>query len=547
MKSPPQEPTVQWIVECADLWNAQFLSPTDLAADAQKYAIPLSARNIEDLWRLKLLKADIVTSNGPVRLKGLSLLAKSDKRYHYADFRVAAPRKRGWLNAARHLRAGPRGLELRFHPFRFLVLVVLHRLLNPTISPYQGLVSSKGFSQIAKSHLSLLKRIDLSAATERSNKIAEMAIAGEPWTYPRVFSRKNIPLTPTPLDHERRLATYTSKTIELCRSVSIDWIEQARTDICQEADRLDSNRTTYTMLRLGRGLLQPETRDRLGGSVFLRGIAETLRRMAEEAHQTELPEEDEKGFGHTFVDVRKRIYGSKRLFDGDRAPAQEFMRQQRIDFGTRLRWYVEGDTEYGALSSVFNKWNRSPITLVNLRGKVVERNILAFRDALRNDVSSGVFSFVSLDGDRSDFARAARKAAANDEICGRLLINSPDFEFSNFDISELEEIAWCAAIPEGLPNSYRHTLHTRLKNVNNAATFVHAVSRGLPTHSPLQKGIRWGEMLIQYAAEHPQRIDKSRRAIVEAVAEATRTASANYAASRAELKMDPVTGRMVKR
>lgn len=67
---------------------------------------------------------------------------------------------------------------------------------------------------------------------------------------------------------------------------------------------------------------------------------------------------------------------------------------------------MEGNSEYHALQSVFGSY--IAIDLVNLRGHVVAKagKGVGFRDNLRSDLKSLVFSFVSIDGDRSDYLGA---------------------------------------------------------------------------------------------------------------------------------------------
>ena len=67
--------------------------------------------------------------------------------------------------------------------------------------------------------------------------------------------------------------------------------------------------------------------------------------------------------------------------------------------------------------------------------------------------------FISIDGDRSDNVRIVRKAAEEDDICGRFFISEPDFEFQNFTLDELEEILWKVCEDRGAPDSIRKNLH----------------------------------------------------------------------------------------
>ena len=134
-----------------------------------------------------------------------------------------------------------------------------------------------------------------------------------------------------------------------------------------------------------------------------------------------MPEEDELGFGVWQKDSRRIIYGSERVLDAPRNISNELMRQYGLDYGVRVRCYVEGETEYGALNSIIKPQNG--IELINLGGNFIEgkKKGMAFRASLRNDKKSRIFSIVVLDNDRSDFVRAVRNAAAQDQMCGLFL------------------------------------------------------------------------------------------------------------------------------
>ena len=153
-------------------------------------------------------------------------------------------------------------------------------------------------------------------------------------------------------------------------------IEKARQEICITAEMLDPNKTVHNILRLTSGEARiNNVKGRLGGSLVLLTMAEMLRRAEEEVFNVRLPEEDELGFGIVFRDTRRELYGSERLLDGDRRVADEFIRQQGLDSGVRVRWYCEGETEYYAVESVLGDF--LAIQLINLRGRVAERGEVA--------------------------------------------------------------------------------------------------------------------------------------------------------------------------
>jgi hypothetical protein len=199
-------------------------------------------------------------------------------------------------------------------------------------------------------------------------------------------------------------------------------------------------------------------------------MAEMIRRATEDALGMTLPEETEVRMPWR---GKERLYGSSRILDGDTRAANEFMRWHQLDYGVRVRWYVEGDTEYGALSWVVEELGAGHIELINLRGQVAQRRVLAFRDNLCADLKKGTFSLISIDGDRPDFLRAVIKAAEADEICGEFFVSKPDFEFHNFTLPELEEVLWSVASEGGATPRNRERLHRAIANAKSGDQLLH--------------------------------------------------------------------------
>lgn len=537
-----------WIAEREALWQMKFLDPGGLASHARERGVNFSADDIERLWLLKLLKADVVVCKARARRKGLLFVGRDENgRYLYADARVAQPRKHGWADSARKLRVNHDGVELRFHPFRYWILAKLQRLLTFDIMPMQPLLLVRGYDRLWRWFARHLKRLELASSFERWNEVVALAVSSEPCVYPAILGRIQFPVGRTVEEQRRLIAEHKSEVLELYKKIPVGEIEKIQQQLCVDAYSLDSNRNVYAMLRLAKGKSRLELKDDLGGALYLRTMAEILRRMTEEAQGVQLPEEDHAGIGHTFLEVRERIYGARRLFDNNPAVRREFMRQFQLDCGSRVRWYVEGHTEYGALRSVFGETEGSPVTIVNLRGNVVRGDVLAFRDALRDDIKSGVFSIVSLDADRGDYVRAVRKAAHDDEICGHVYIHSPDFELGNLDVAELEEVVLGVAEARVSGPDERLRLHKAVEHAKSGREFMKGTVAAMPQLAQLGKGIRWGQLLMEYALDHPKRANGGTRPIVDAVRTAARGTDANYTATRKGYRVDPRTGRLVKR
>jgi len=93
-----------------------------------------------------------------------------------------------------------------------------------------------------------------------------------------------------------------------------------------------------------------------------------IRRAAEMAFDIEIPEEDELGSGWDAGSVKPYLYGTQRLNDDYKAKATFIRDLGLLDYSVRLRWYVEGPTELGALEYLLEGYNK--IDIENLRGDV---------------------------------------------------------------------------------------------------------------------------------------------------------------------------------
>jgi hypothetical protein len=308
---------------------------------------------------------------------------------------------------------------------------------------------------------------------------------------------------------------------------------------------LDENTDVHRILRLGDEKLRLNLEGNLGGAMLFRTMAEFLRRATEEVFTVQLKEEDQWG-----DEAKERLLGSKRLFDGGRYAGNELLRQHGLSYGPRLRWYVEGDTEFGGLSDLFKDFGATDIEILNLKGQIVQKNQIAFRESLRSDLRMGIFSFVSLDKDVSRNTQVVKAAALQDQICGGFFISDPDFEFENFDLSELQEIVWNIALELGAYTTKKPILLEATKAANKGRIFekgVKKASNDIPELWGIAKGEKWGVRLIQYALEHPYKLNGKERLCVKAIREAfaSRTTSYNY--SRRYCHVDPQTGQNVKR
>ncbi len=547
----------KWLAERSDIWQMDLLDDRGLSKFARDRGINFWHYQIKQLWQLRLLRADLVISTRKLDPVGLIEAKKGGSgRKFYADERILRRRTKGWGSAAAKLRSLPSSVKLYFHPFRYYVLYHLDRILQVNIHPMQVLIAAERYPNLLDRILSVF--LDWSASYQflksvhNWNSITALAVATEPCVYERLFKKLKYPPT-IDFDRQReRIQEHWKEVAECYRKIGPDTIEEFRKQLCINAELLDPNKDVHMILRLMGSGFRSKIKGRLGGSLHLLTMAEMLRRAAEEEFGVELREEDELGFGITPEGLKKRLYDSDRILNGSRTEAGEFLRKFGLDYGTRLRWYVEGETEYGALDTVFGRY--SAIDLVNLRGNVFQKGGkgVSFRDSLRSDLNARIFSFILIDKDNKDYVRVLRKAVERDEVCGMIFVSDPDFEFHNFTHAELEEILWQIAVENGAPDSARKMLHGAIIGVRSANELWSEAKRAMPELRKSGKGMLWGAKLMQFALNNPQIRDEAlgkekNRPVVEAVNAAIRAVRVNYLLSRREYQIDPSNWALVKR
>ncbi|OFW27547.1 MAG: hypothetical protein A3J28_13680 [Acidobacteria bacterium RIFCSPLOWO2_12_FULL_60_22] len=537
------------ILAKSEIWPRQFLDPEALARFCSDRGIRIWDGTLVRLWQLGLLRADLIISPKKFRKAGLIEVGKYDKgNYAYADARQPARFSGGFGAAASQLHNLDPSIKLYFHPFRYYVLCKYDDFCRPwpriseftSIKEFQKLKKLLVRFQKKHSDSGLISRVFL-----RANEIAALAIAAEPCVYELISGHFRFPAHKNKAAHRKDIEDHWQGVRDCYKKVGLGRIKEAGELLSVARSRLDPNRDLHDVMRLAEYERMGKIRGHLGGALFLNELAETIRRGAEKAFGIELPEEGETWSYNAWF--KKDRYGSKRIFDGDPKVAKEVLKRW-WQYGVRLRWYVEGHTELGALQFVFGS-SPAEITLVNLRGLFVEKkNKLAFRDSLRIDFKDLVFSFVSLDRDVSDNLSAVIKAAEDDEICGRFFASDPDFEFANFTITELEEVLWQIALGKGADAGKRPVLHRAIRNTKKAGELEKSAKRSIPELNHFKKDKEWGRRLMEFALRNPTNEKGSVRPILNSITEARRFVCwYDYKSTKEKFRVDPNTGECVER
>lgn len=546
----------KWILNRESIWQMRLLNSDDFARLLCEKGLPrLSASTVERLWQLGALRADVVICNKEIHSPRLEPIGQSGEAMVFAD--VGSATEQGeefgaeiteWNRLAEHWR-------LLFHPFRYLVVLRLQleadRLIPSIGSLFNGDVG-RNVGQTWQSYFpqgieSVLKR----ATTNDSNQLVSLAVACEPLSLPLITGERNRPAHLSIEVYQEQIEEYTRAVRALLTRLGMATLEDARAEICRSAANLERNGEVLELLRLARGDSRGKLKGRLGGAVLLLTMAETLRRAAESAFEMTLPEETDIAHA-SGEDYKERFYGSKRLFDQDVKTERQFLRHLGLDRSVKLRWYFEGHTEEGALQSYFEAFGLDGVVdLINLKGQVLAKRELLFRDNLVLDMEREIFSFVSIDKDKGENVRALRKVAQQDRLFGRVFEWDPDFELGNFAIDELIAVLWAMAVENGAKpsekNQFCDAVKAALGPVVTVNRIMEAARTALSAHlGNVEKGVAWGRGLMEYALTHPRQSGHC-RPIIEAVLEARRCCGLyDYQGSRRGRRVDAKTGRVTE-
>ncbi len=537
----------RWLKQWWGIWQHRFIDAREFARHARDLGIDFWDDHVEELWGLGLLRADLVTSTRRLAHCGFVALGRTpDGRYLYADERRPRRRVRGWGGATKGLALRPipgepwrrrsKMLRVLFHPYRYYVLYHLSRFFDLPIALGQPLHSLDGFRKLVEDHLDYFQRFTGTARflddVAHWSAVAELAIAAEPCASPRITGWISHQSDETILSHRRRVARYGKVLSRQFIRIGRERLENVRKELCWHEERVDANRNLHTLIRLSMRSNRLKPQGRLGGAVLLRVMAESIRRVSEEALEVELPEEDEVGSSAYYRNAKVELYGAQRLLD-DVEAANSFLTQQCFKSGRQVHWYVEGDTEFGGLDRVLGQ--RQGIVIVNLRGQFAAKRGkgVGFQEDLANDLRTKVFSLVSFDGDVHENFRALGVSLKRGRFFGRVYLSNPCFELTNFSMKELGRVLWQMASDNHAPSDLRQRLISALDGASGVDDLLRRAREALPDHlGRAKKDATWGEYLVNYALAHPKlsaglkRGEK--RPVVDAIEFAERAITCDY-------------------
>jgi hypothetical protein len=543
------------VVKTSESWRRRLLDPEKLAALAKSLGFGwFTPDDIRGLWRIGLLRADLVSSEEPIDVSGfisVGSVVMSD-RIDHCDVRTIAYRPGGYGSSFGEASLGS-AWDLRFHPHRLFVLHHVQRTLKIESSITQFLVYEDGVRKTVERQIESARRwtssVEFGDRFDYWNRVAEWAIVAEPFTLSIVQSDAD----PSGAPSEPR-TTLERLVREFIAAQGPLPVRQMREDLAFAAETLDNNRAVHVLLRLMNPRERERLKGRLGGAMHLLATAETIRRAAEAALGIRLPEEDEIGPVQWFPGARMQLYGSDRVFDAPRYALRDYLTHLGLDFAIKTRCYVEGSTELSAMRHAIGDLGH--VQLVDLKGQVAEGRGkgLTFAESLDADKKAGVFSVILLDADRDENVRLVRRAAEQERFAGSFFIADPDFEFGNFSVKELIDVAVSMS---SLDSSQPEAKASRRAMLVEAASSIRTnreLFRLLKTHGILDvsKDEAWGRALMEraiaqpfFGAEDSRR--GAKRPLVEAAEVVARTQNVGFLLSREYEKVDAASGRALPR
>jgi|TARA_R110001583_G_scaffold158357_1_gene310324 hypothetical protein len=406
---------------------------------------------------------------------------------------------KGWLNSD-NLDTGSTEL---FHPFRFYPLHVGGGLCKLNITPTSTLDrhSFNDFLPLISKYLPSLESI--SNKFEKANIVATLAILLEPIYWPIITSRVSYPVFTTSEEYEVKLANYREKALSLVAELDPKEWSKHHEQLRFQAAQMDDNSDLYILLRLSPWVKIERTTGKIGGALWLRLIAEVLRRAFRDVHHVNWPEEDQT-FGQWYPGARERIYGTEFPTDNTVIAKTNLAFEFGLHTGSTIRWYLEGETEYYAALHCLPRAASAGIELINIKGAISNEKPstpLRLADCLAKDKELKRFSFVSFDSDVASNVRFIKTQVAKGNIIGYINCNSPDFEFENFTLDELIEVA--ARLDEEQGADAQAIRNHNWGNVDSGKAFEKCYKQLSKIGQGGLKGEQWGAALAQYASNNP--------------------------------------------
>ena len=141
MRFLPKGQLGRWMAERIGIWQMHILDQDGFASFAKDRGLTYSfGSDIQELWQVGLLKADLVKAGCELSIPGLELLRiDQEGNYCYLDMRDTLPAD-GLSDSLSGLLSLPCEARLYYHPFRYFVLHHVDQILK-TKNPSEAAVA----------------------------------------------------------------------------------------------------------------------------------------------------------------------------------------------------------------------------------------------------------------------------------------------------------------------------------------------------------------------------------------------------------------------
>lgn len=417
--------------------------------------------------------------------------------------------------------------ELAIHPFRIYPTIRILGLMEWHATRSSFLIGYKLIGHF-RDHLDWFAKSKrkkwFRERIDKWNGIADLAILLEPLYWGEITSGSQSVIP----------QIYRETVLGILRRIPKALVAGAHMELRLQASLLDDNHELYLLLRSSNWRKRESLTGKISCAMWLRHMAEVIRRGYDDIYPDKLVHEDE-ATGYWYPGAREWAYGSEYPLNDLGELVRRTLPRWGLRVGVRVRFYVEGDTEEGAMRLALKDFIGFGIDIINLKSVGWGSRL---RHELENDRRARRFSLIMLDGDRSDYLRELQAHARDDLIVGMVFIHRPDFEFGLFTPEKLcratkyyEELVGMTGMKDLGPDEF--------DGISTGRDFQsrYCELRVIPS----LKGSAWGEALMKVALDSMDHLHPEKDPLIHAVNCAIRSIEADYIAQQKRAKVDPIT------
>lgn len=386
-----------------------------------------------------------------------------------------------------------------FHPFRLLPVFKGVELCRIRISATSTL-NKESLSQCLDACINFLPENDnIGNKVKVFDLIADLAIILEPIYWPSISGFVSYSFPEGKYDEE--INQYRVKALDLVKKLSPELWDNYHEQLRIHSAGLDDNSNLYMLLRCSPWTRRERITGQISGSMWIKHIAELIRLAFFDTHGVTWKEEDE-AFGQWAPGARTTLYGNERPLDNVLSLRSHIAFEFGLYRGSIVKWYLEGQTEYYAVKNILPSAAQAGVELINLKGLLSQRKSipLTLAENLKEDKQLKRFSIITFDTDVSENVKFIKTQISRGNIVGYVNCNNPDFEFANFELKELINLA--------ISLDKKHKINTDelakgdWSGIKSGSKFEERY-KVLSRRGVGLKGEEWGNILGEYAIANP--------------------------------------------